>query len=54
MTVQVAPQAPQLEELLARHITPSRVQVEGVKSIPFDDVAQRFTPLVARTRRSAI
>ncbi|PRY00157.1 ShlB/FhaC/HecB family hemolysin secretion/activation protein [Paraburkholderia sp. BL25I1N1] len=48
VTVQVAPQAPQLEELLARHITPSRVQVEGVKSIPFDDVAQRFTPLVGK------
>lgn len=48
VTVQVAPQAPQLQELLARHITPSRVQVEGVKSIPFDDVAQRFTPLVGK------
>lgn len=48
VTVQVAPQAPQLEALLARHITPTRVQVEGVKSIPFDEVAQRFTPLVGK------
>lgn len=48
VTVQVAPQAPQLEALLARHITPSRVQVEGVKSLPFDDVAQRFAPLVGK------
>ncbi|WP_144143083.1 POTRA domain-containing protein [Paraburkholderia sp. BCC1884] len=48
VTVQVAPQAPQLQELLARHITPTRVQVEGVKSIPFDEVAQRFTPLVGK------
>ncbi|OLL32040.1 sugar transporter [Burkholderia sp. SRS-W-2-2016] len=48
VTVQVAPQAPQLQELLARHLTPSRVQVEGVKSIPFDEVAQRFTPLVGK------
>src|SRR6266702_699433 len=48
VTVQVAPQAPQLQELLARHLTPTRVQVEGVKSIPFDDVAQRFTPLVGK------
>ncbi|WP_454825082.1 ShlB/FhaC/HecB family hemolysin secretion/activation protein [Paraburkholderia xenovorans] len=48
VTVQVAPQAPQLEALLARHITPSRVQVEGVKSVPFDDVAQRFAPLVGK------
>ncbi|WP_345813761.1 POTRA domain-containing protein [Paraburkholderia sp. PREW-6R] len=48
VTVQVAPQAPQLQELLARRITPSRVQVEGVKSIPFDEVAQRFAPLVGK------
>ncbi|RKE36589.1 hemolysin activation/secretion protein [Paraburkholderia sp. BL23I1N1] len=48
VTVQVAPQAPQLQELLARHLTPSRIQVEGVKSIPFDEVAQRFTPLVGK------
>ncbi|WP_233829416.1 ShlB/FhaC/HecB family hemolysin secretion/activation protein [Paraburkholderia sp. ZP32-5] len=48
VTVQVAPQAPQLQELLARHLTPSRVQIEGVKSIPFDEVAQRFTPLVGK------
>ncbi|CAB3808991.1 ShlB/FhaC/HecB family hemolysin secretion/activation protein [Paraburkholderia caffeinilytica] len=48
VTVQVAPQAPQLQELLARHLTPSKIQVEGVKSIPFDEVAQRFTPLVGK------
>ncbi|MFM0740505.1 POTRA domain-containing protein [Paraburkholderia xenovorans] len=48
VTVQVESQAPQLQELLARHLTPSRVQVEGVKSIPFDEVAQRFTPLVGK------
>jgi hemolysin activation/secretion protein len=48
VTVQVQPQAPQLQELLARHLTPTRVQVEGVKSIPFDEVAQRFTPLVGK------
>lgn len=48
VTVEVAPQAPQLQELLARHLTPTRVQVEGVKSIPFDEVAQRFTPLVGK------
>ncbi|MGF6771171.1 hemolysin activation/secretion protein [Paraburkholderia sp. GAS199] len=48
VTVQVESQAPQLQELLARHLTPSRVQIEGVKSIPFDEVAQRFTPLVGK------
>ncbi|GAB6848584.1 POTRA domain-containing protein [Paraburkholderia kururiensis] len=46
VTVQVQQQAPQLQQLLARHLTPTRFQVEGVKSIPFDDVAKRFTPLV--------
>ena len=48
MTVQVESQAPQLQELLARDLTPMRLQVEGVKSIPFDEVAQRFTPLVGK------
>jgi hemolysin activation/secretion protein len=48
VTLQVQPQAPQLQTLLATHLTPSRFQVEGVKSIPFDDVAQRFTPLVGK------
>ncbi|WP_176052673.1 ShlB/FhaC/HecB family hemolysin secretion/activation protein [Paraburkholderia caribensis] len=47
-TAQIQPQAPQLQELLARHLTPTRVEVEGVKSIPFNDVAQRFTPLVGK------
>ena len=45
---QIQPQAPQLEALLARHLTPSTIQVEGVKSIPFDDVARRVTPLVGK------
>ncbi|SOE71851.1 Hemolysin activation/secretion protein [Burkholderia sp. OK233] len=48
VTMQVTPQAPELQELLARHLTPSKIQVEGVKSIPFDEVAQRFTPLVGK------
>ncbi|HEY1997369.1 ShlB/FhaC/HecB family hemolysin secretion/activation protein [Paraburkholderia sp.] len=48
VTLNVQAQAPQLQALLATHLTPSRFQVEGVKSIPFDDVAQRFTPLVGK------
>ena len=48
VTLQVQPQAPQLQALLATHVTPTKFQVEGVKSIPFDDVAQRFTPLVGK------
>jgi hemolysin activation/secretion protein len=48
VTVQVEQQAPPLQQLLERHLTPSKIQVEGVKSLPFDDVAQRFTPLVGK------
>ncbi|MBN3726261.1 ShlB/FhaC/HecB family hemolysin secretion/activation protein [Burkholderia sp. Ac-20379] len=48
VTVQVEPQAQQVQELLARHITPSTVRVEGVKSVPFDMVSSRFTPLVGK------
>src|ERR1700710_1672996 len=36
VTVQVEQQAPPLQQLLERHLTPSKIQVEGVKSLPFD------------------
>ncbi|MBN3855117.1 ShlB/FhaC/HecB family hemolysin secretion/activation protein [Paraburkholderia sp. Ac-20340] len=45
VTVQVEQQTPQLQQLLATHITPTTFKVEGVKSIPFDEVAKRFAPL---------
>ncbi|MEK6348334.1 MAG: POTRA domain-containing protein [Burkholderia sp.] len=48
VTVQVEPQAQQVQELLARHVTPSTIRVEGVKSVPFDLVSSRFTPLVGK------
>ncbi|MEM5436680.1 POTRA domain-containing protein [Paraburkholderia diazotrophica] len=48
VTVQVAPPAQQLQELLARHLTPTRFQVEGVKSVPFDEIVRRFTPLAGK------
>ncbi|KVP16082.1 ShlB/FhaC/HecB family hemolysin secretion/activation protein [Burkholderia ubonensis] len=48
VTVQVAPQAPQLQELLSRHLTPATFQVEGVKSVPFEEISRRFTPLVGK------
>jgi hemolysin activation/secretion protein len=49
VTVQVAPQPQQqLQELLARHLTPAKFQIEGVKSIPFIDVAKHFAPLVGK------
>ncbi len=45
VTVQVEQQTPQLQQLLATHITPTTFKVEGVKSIPFDEVVKRFAPL---------
>ncbi|WP_323118040.1 ShlB/FhaC/HecB family hemolysin secretion/activation protein [Burkholderia alba] len=48
VTVQVAPQELQVQELLARHLTPATFQVEGVKSIPFEEISRRFTPLVGQ------
>ncbi|SAL43960.1 polypeptide-transport-associated domain-containing protein [Caballeronia peredens] len=46
VAVSVAPPAPTLDALLARHITPARIEIEGVKTLPFDEVAARFTPFV--------
>lgn len=48
VTVQLQQQNQQLQALLAHKITPSRIQVEGSKSIPFDEIAKRFTPLVGK------
>jgi hemolysin activation/secretion protein len=48
VTVQVAPPTQQLQDLLARHLTPTTFQVEGVKSIPFEEISRRFTPLVGK------
>ena len=43
--VNVEARNPALEALLASHLTPTRFDVTGVKSIPFADVAALFTPL---------
>jgi hemolysin activation/secretion protein len=48
VTVDVQQQAPQLEQLLSRHLTPAKIQIEGVHAIAFDEVAKRFTPLVGQ------
>ncbi|KDB08836.1 Polypeptide-transport-associated domain protein ShlB-type [Burkholderia sp. lig30] len=48
VTVQVVPQVPPLQALLARHLTPATFQVEGVKSVPFEEISRRFTPLAGR------
>ncbi|MDR5774070.1 MULTISPECIES: POTRA domain-containing protein [unclassified Caballeronia] len=46
VSVNVQPPAPALDALLAQHLTPRKFEIEGVKALPFDDVAQRFAPLV--------
>lgn len=48
VTVQVERQTSQLQQLLATHLTPSKIQIDGVKAIRFADVAQHFTPLVGK------
>ncbi|MEA3093139.1 MAG: hypothetical protein QOJ04_4481 [Caballeronia sp.] len=48
VTVDVQPQTPHIQELLARPLTPQKIEVEGIKAIPFDEVAQRFTSLVGK------
>ena len=50
VTVQVKPNTRQehLQHLLAKHLTPSKAQIESVTSIPFNDIAQRFTPFIGK------
>lgn len=48
VTVQVERPTPQLQQLLASHLTPTKIQVEGVKAVPFAEVAGHFTPLVGK------
>jgi hemolysin activation/secretion protein len=48
VTVQVQQPTSRLQQLLATHLKPSTVQIEGVKAIPFNEIAQRFTPLVGK------
>jgi hemolysin activation/secretion protein len=46
--VEVTPPAPPAAGLLATSLTPRRFDIEGVVSIPFEEVAALFTPLVGR------
>jgi len=47
--VEVKPPAAPAAGLLATPLTPRRFDIEGVVSIPFDEVAALFTPLVGRS-----
>ncbi|BAO89966.1 ShlB/FhaC/HecB family hemolysin secretion/activation protein [Caballeronia cordobensis] len=48
VSVNIAPPAPALDALLARHLTPGKIEIEGVKALPFDQIAERFKPLVGK------
>lgn len=48
VSVHIEPNAQQLEKLLGTHLTPSKVQIDGVKAIAFSDVAKHFSPFVGK------
>ncbi|GLU34847.1 hypothetical protein Busp01_46890 [Trinickia caryophylli] len=48
VSVQVEHRTPALEQLLASRLTPSKIQIEGVRALPFADVAARFSTLVGK------
>ncbi|WP_426400144.1 ShlB/FhaC/HecB family hemolysin secretion/activation protein [Ralstonia sp. R-29] len=43
--VEVQRPNPALENLLATHLTPTKFQIEGVKTLPFPEIAAYFAPL---------
>jgi len=50
VSVQIAPNEQQLQRLLDTHLTPSKVEIEGVKAIPFAQVAEHFTSFVGKDK----
>lgn len=48
VTVQVERPDSALQNLLAARLTPQRFQIEGARTLPFDRIAAKFTPLANR------
>ena len=48
VSVQVAPNEQQLQRLLSTHLTPTKVEIDGVKAIAFAEVAQHFSAFVGK------
>ena len=48
VTVQVERPSSALQNLLAAKLTPKHFRIEGAKTLPFDQVAAKFTPLANR------
>ena len=46
--VQIEPQAEQLQRLLDTHLTPGKIEIDGVKAVPFADVASHFASFVGK------
>lgn len=48
VSVHIQSNAEQLQQLLGTHLTPSKVQIDGVKTIAFPEVARHFSPFVGK------
>lgn len=48
VTMQVERPDPALQNLLSTRLTPTRFRIEGVKALPFDEVAGHFAPLAGK------
>ncbi|ALD92514.1 ShlB/FhaC/HecB family hemolysin secretion/activation protein [Cupriavidus gilardii] len=46
--VQVERPDPAMQNLLSARLTPARFQIEGVKTLPFDQIADKFKPLAGK------
>lgn len=48
VSVQIAPNEQQLQRLLDTHLTPSKIEIDGVKAIAFAQVAEHFSTFVGK------
>lgn len=48
MRVEIEPNDAQLKRLLDTHLTPAKFEIDGVRAIPFADVARHFVSLVGK------
>lgn len=48
VSVQIQPNAQQVLQLLQTPLTPSKIEIDGVKAVAFSDVAGHFSPLVGK------
>lgn len=46
--VQIEPQGERLQRLLDTHLTPAKIEIDGVKAVPFADIASHFSSFVGK------